>query len=360
LAKGRSEQLAENAADNQRRCRDWLLRFMQKSQPRFLTKDERVALQCTNYRGLSMTTQKWRFSFLGFDAPDEMLEMELNRLYFRFSMIDVATIDGDIEKKCYEHLQTCFKAPPNQWNEKTWDDAYRIEKQIAMLLTGDFLHHEIKARLREAGDRKARDAANLESDYNSLRKAIQEKHMANGDGLLRDLLREILESIHWNSKLKYLRRKLRLEATRNILLFVMTALVCVLVIYFIYSQVLSPILLLLMVATCGLLGALFSQLIKLHLQWDVITLEELRYWKALPYIFLRSCIGVCGALILYFILQSQTVRGSIFPQLDGLTSKDPDKDTALLIMWSIIAGFSESLVPSILSTTGRNLREARE
>src|SRR5262249_52299095 len=266
------------------------------------------ALQCTNYRGLSVTTQKWRFSFLGFDAPDEMLEMELNRLYFRFSMIDVATIDGDIEKKCYEHLQTCFKAPPNQWNEKTWDDAYRIEKQIAMLLTGDFLHHEIKARLREAGDRKARDAANLESDYNSLRKAIQEKHMANGDGLLRDLLREILESIHWNSKLKYLRRKLRLEATRNILLFVMTALVCVLVIYFIYSQVLSPILLLLMVATCGLLGALFSQLIKLHLQWDVITLEELRYWKALPYIFLRSCIGVCGALILYFILQSQTVR----------------------------------------------------
>jgi hypothetical protein len=86
----------------------------------------------------------------------------------------------------------------------------------------------------------------------------------------------------------------------------------------------------------------------------------LRYWKALPYIFLRSCIGVCGALILYFFLQSQAVEGKIFPQLDGLASKVPDKDTALLIMWSIIAGFSESLVPSILSTTGRNLREARE
>jgi hypothetical protein len=133
------------------------------------------------------------------------------------------------------------------------------------------------------------------------------------------------------------------------------ALVCAAVIY---SYQLS---ILLMVATCGLLGALFSQLIKLHSQWDVITLEELRYSKAFLYILLRSCIGVCGALIVYFFLLSQTVEGNIFPKPDGLTSKIiPGKDTALLIMWSIIAGFSESLVPSILSKTGRYLTEARE
>jgi hypothetical protein len=109
---------------------------MQSSQPRFLTKDESVARQCTSHRrglrGLNMTMQKC--SLLGFDARDKMLEMELNRLYFRFNTIDVATIDGDIAKKCYEHLQIRFKAPPNQWNEKTWDDAYRVEKQLAMLL----------------------------------------------------------------------------------------------------------------------------------------------------------------------------------------------------------------------------------
>lgn len=87
-----------------------------------------------------------------------MLEMELNRLYFRFDMIDVARLDGEIEKRCYEHLQTCFKAHPNHWNDKTWDDAYCIEKQIAMVLSGDSLRHEIKTQLREAVDRKARDA----------------------------------------------------------------------------------------------------------------------------------------------------------------------------------------------------------
>ncbi len=68
-----------------------------------------------------MTMKKRLFSFLGFDARDEMLEMELNHLHFRFCMIDVASIDDDLEKERYEHLQTSFKAPPNQWNEKTWD-----------------------------------------------------------------------------------------------------------------------------------------------------------------------------------------------------------------------------------------------
>ena len=113
--------------------------------------------------------------------------------------------------------------------------AYRIEKQLAMLVGGDFLHQEIKVRLREAIGQNAQDAADLELDYNSLRKAIEEKHISNGDEILRNLLREILENNHWNSKLKYLKRKLRLEATRNMLWCVVIALACVL---FTYSLVL--------------------------------------------------------------------------------------------------------------------------
>lgn len=311
-----------------------------------------------------MTIKKWLLSFLGLDAPDEMLDMELNNLYFRFKRIDVNTIEGDIAKKSYEHLQACFKSPPNQWTEKAWDDAYCIEKQISMLLASDFLHEEIKSRLREAVDRNARDAATLESKYNTLCKAIDDKHTANGDELLRNLLREILENIHWHSKLKYLKRKFRLDATRNMLLFVVVALICALAIFPRVHSDPSQLLILLMVATCGLLGALFSRLITLHSQWDVISLEELRSSKSVLHIFLRSCIGVCGALILYFILRSKIVAGDIFPKLDDLTKKvGPDsyhRDLALLIMWSIIAGFSESRVPSVLSTTGQYLTDARK
>ncbi|HZR62237.1 MAG TPA: hypothetical protein VFA80_14910 [Xanthobacteraceae bacterium] len=40
MSKTRSEQLTEKAANEQRRCRAWLLRFMQSNQPKFLTKVE--------------------------------------------------------------------------------------------------------------------------------------------------------------------------------------------------------------------------------------------------------------------------------------------------------------------------------
>ena len=40
MLKTRSQQLSERADDERRRCRDWLLLFMQTNQPKFLTKDE--------------------------------------------------------------------------------------------------------------------------------------------------------------------------------------------------------------------------------------------------------------------------------------------------------------------------------
>ena len=40
MTKSRSQQLSEKAAEERRRCRDWLLPFMQNNQPKFLTKDE--------------------------------------------------------------------------------------------------------------------------------------------------------------------------------------------------------------------------------------------------------------------------------------------------------------------------------
>jgi hypothetical protein len=40
MTKSRSQQLSEQARDEQWRSRDWLLRFMHGNQPKFLTKDE--------------------------------------------------------------------------------------------------------------------------------------------------------------------------------------------------------------------------------------------------------------------------------------------------------------------------------
>src|SRR5712671_7031527 len=40
MTKSRSQMLSEKAHAERRRCRDWLLPFMQANQPKFLTKDE--------------------------------------------------------------------------------------------------------------------------------------------------------------------------------------------------------------------------------------------------------------------------------------------------------------------------------
>lgn len=40
MTKSRSQILSEKANSERRRCRDWLLPFMQDNQPKFLTKDE--------------------------------------------------------------------------------------------------------------------------------------------------------------------------------------------------------------------------------------------------------------------------------------------------------------------------------
>src|SRR6266545_3249715 len=83
------------------------------------------------------------------DPEEEMLQMELSNLKFRFGMIDQSKVASDVKEK----LNGLFDK-----RDPKWDDAYQIENQIAMLLTGDCLHQQIKYRLREALTRNATDA----------------------------------------------------------------------------------------------------------------------------------------------------------------------------------------------------------
>jgi hypothetical protein len=55
MPKSRSQELSEKADQERRRCRDWLLRFMENNQPKLLTKDElrSVAMRELNVSKLS-------------------------------------------------------------------------------------------------------------------------------------------------------------------------------------------------------------------------------------------------------------------------------------------------------------------
>src|SRR5713226_5912935 len=111
-----------------------------------------------------------------------MLKMELDNLKFRFGRIDESKVASDVKKK----LNDLFEK-----TDRTWGDAYQIENQIAMLLTGDCLRREIKVRLREARTRDATDAAVLQTDYDALLKSNEKEEV------LRYFLLEVLENISW-------------------------------------------------------------------------------------------------------------------------------------------------------------------
>lgn len=142
----------------------------------------------------------------------------------------------------------------------------------------------------------------------------------------------------------------------------------------------------------GFFGATFFMLARL--QGDLAKTSELdmRDLWSWPIIFLRCSVGIGAASILYFFFESRLFESSLWPNLQmlgfsplGPTPSDassvvqtlnatenpvssqhgllkvaqqqntdamppmiPNKDTALLIVWSFLAGYSQTLVPNIL------------
>jgi hypothetical protein len=127
---------------------------------------------------------------------------------------------------------------------------------------------------------------------------------------------------------------------------------------------------LLIAMVSGLFGASFFMLIDLHDKvgkGDTADLREMWAWR---FLLLRCIVGVGAASILYFFFRSGLLEGSLWPNLGSLgfeevqragkwylnegTRTVPNRDFALLIVWSFVAGYSQTLVPGLLlKTEGR-------
>jgi len=319
--------------------------------------------------------------------------MQLDNLELRFWTIERDLLTTDSAKKKHDEIATAFARRRGGVPLK-WDDAYRLETQIGCLLSGDRLRREITGRLRWATTDNVPQAAVLQNSYVALLESINNppnpppNPPVNADELLRDFLLEVMEAIHWHSRWRFISRKARGQATRRTLLIGLVALLVALWPYFMLSSTLQSNaatsfesggfwahFALYTSITFGFLGALFSRLITLQRQWSVMAIDELFSARSYHYIVLRASIGILGALVVYFFLQSGLVAGSVFPGFKELTMNAqlhgeatppkwpsrlvlPSASLALLIMWSFIAGFSESLVPTVLSNTERQFAGA--
>jgi uncharacterized integral membrane protein len=110
----------------------------------------------------------------------------------------------------------------------------------------------------------------------------------------------------------------------------------------------------------GFFGATFSMLVKTQQRTAEASLDDLNSACAWRTLMVRSSVGLGGAAILYFFFRSGLLEGSLWPDLsllgyDQLGTRGPaivpNQHWCLLVIWCFLGGFSETLVPNILTRT---------
>lgn len=117
---------------------------------------------------------------------------------------------------------------------------------------------------------------------------------------------------------------------------------------------------LLIAMSAGFLGATFSMLIQSQRRVSEGSLEDLNVASSWHTLIVRGSVGLGGAVILYFFFESGLLEGSLWPNLEKLDFAEvegaaglriPNQHWCLLVIWCFLAGFSETLVPTILQDT---------
>jgi hypothetical protein len=209
----------------------------------------------------------------------------------------------------------------------------------------------------------------------------------------------LLEEIHWDDQRKFYATPILKTAVHRIVLLDLLAFLAVVTPYaWIFRRSFQndvdlsnfwAALPLYTVITAGAFGAYFSRLIAILQNGDNLSIRGLQTMKMWSSLFLRGAVGMCGAVVVFFFLRSGLVGGGLFPDFTKLGfdyqdysaflhyppspaatqiiakpdpnimhTIEPSQSLALLAMWSFIAGFSERLVPTILSKTEESFSNA--
>lgn len=277
-------------------------------------------------------------------APGFSVQADPMMLYF-LSKIDIRAknlrrgsldqFEIDILEEIRTHSETLQNVKPGTLIEDAaWTEAYALERMMALLEPSDTLLTELRHRVDQAATERVPAEPRLRAGLTMLEaQAVDESKdppelFATQVSALRNLLIDALEEIHYTNQRKFYSRPIQKSATRKILIVALIALVIFLIPYaVIYS---SPLfndgfsvknwgwLPLYTALISGLFGSCFSRLLYMQTNAELLSLGDLRNAREWTSILLRGSVGMCGALVVFFFLQSGMVGGTLFPPPEQL------------------------------------------
>lgn len=310
---------------------------------------------------------------------------EVNLLNHFFKILETTlerlSESDDVQQQKIDQLKNLIKGP------KKWTNAYKVELKLLELMDDEEIRLEWRRRLA--------DTAKLNE---TMRNFYQSQENEQNPQELRLLVRKLVCDLQWASEIKRVKGIHLYRIRRNVAIiflasFVMFFLPTILnnlfdiVIdnirfYYVYTA-----------ASSGLLGSSFSLLVSVRTNIGGYKLDNLRTMSKIGYIIARAAIGVGAGLIMFYLLQSGLLQGPVFPefilsaeQLSNLEKgwsslggsdklalpKDsiqtelrlgalakPTHGVSLLIVWCIIAGFAEKMIPGLLNRKAEKVTPAK-
>lgn len=167
------------------------------------------------------------------------------------------------------------------------------------------------------------------------------------------------------------------NALRSLLVFAL-AFILFLIFYILFNKSESGPSIFAVTIAAGGLGAIFSNIIRLHQIKDISQVFENEVRAAeksymISYAAVTTTVGIVASGVVYMIFASKFLQGAPFPQFTcGLEKPDlcnsietlindwgPDlsEDYAKMILWGFIVGFSERLIPDLLGQYSKMMEQ---
>ncbi|TAZ68227.1 hypothetical protein [Rhizobium ruizarguesonis] len=239
---------------------------------------------------------------------------------------------------------------------KAWEHLYEAEQRLAAVRSDDAVKADWARRIVEAENLGVGSAAALKAQFGAIDTAENRK----GTYLA------LLDDLHFRYAKRRLDRHTRMKTAtwlNNVGVLLCALGLLFTVVGWVFCLSFGDFLArthLLYAIWCGMLGAYFSRSVSMRssiatLDYDVLMTDYSR-WSVIQ----RLVIGAIAAFVMYLLIAGNLLAGDLFPATDFskpvVNPKPGDPSLAIpsiafakLLVWSVIAGFSERLLPDQLS-----------